>query len=163
MDGTAIQVSPSSLHQKVKDDLLARIQSGQLPPGAAMPTEAALCREYGVSRITVRRAMAELVTRRLVTRRRGVGSFVTGRFVPRLRAEWRHEFRNGGVQALDYADLGGFTYAIRGDDWTRDNVSVELGTDYVFDNGWRIGLGLSGSLGQSSRYATETITIRKQF
>jgi GntR family transcriptional regulator len=78
MDGIATQ-SPSSLHRKVMGDLLARIQNGQFPPGAVLPTEAALCREYGVSRITVRRAMAELVTRRLVTRRRGVGSFVTGR------------------------------------------------------------------------------------
>ena len=91
------------------------------------------------------------------------GSFVTGRFVPRVRAEWRHEFKNGGIQALDYADLGGFNYAIRGDGWTRDNYSIELGTDYVFDNGWRIGFDLGGALGQGSRYATERITIRKQF
>lgn len=79
MDGTAIQTSPSSLHQQVTDDLLARIQSGQFRPREAIPTEVELCREYGVSRITVRRAMAELVARRLVTRQRGVGSFVTGR------------------------------------------------------------------------------------
>lgn len=91
------------------------------------------------------------------------GSFVTGRFVPRLRAEWRHEFKNGSAQALDYADLGGFSYAIRGDGWARDNYSMELGTDYVFDNGWRIGFELGGVLGQGSRYATERITIRKQF
>ena len=91
------------------------------------------------------------------------GSLVTGRFVPRVRAEWRHEFKNGGIQALDYADLGGFNYAIRGDGWTRDNYAIELGTDYVFDNGWRIGFDLGGALGQGSRYATEKITIRKQF
>ncbi|WP_394663379.1 putative Ig domain-containing protein [uncultured Sphingomonas sp.] len=91
------------------------------------------------------------------------GSFVTGPFVPRVRAEWRHEFKNGSAQALDYADLGGFSYAIRGDGWARDNYSMELGTDYVFDNGWRIGFELGGVLGQGSRYATERITIRKQF
>ena len=84
MIGQAIQISPSSLHQQVTDDLLARIEAGQLAPGAMIPTEAALCREYGVSRITVRQAMAALVGRGLVTRRRGIGSFVTGR-APELR------------------------------------------------------------------------------
>jgi len=79
MDGNVINVSPSSLHERVMNDLLGRIQSGQFQPGEPIPTEAALCSEYGVSRITVRRAMAGLVDRRLVTRRRGVGSFVTGR------------------------------------------------------------------------------------
>lgn len=84
MDGQAIQITPSSLHQQVTHDLLARIQAGELAPGAMIPTEEALCREYGVSRITMRRAMAVLVSRGLVTRRRGVGSFVTGR-APDLR------------------------------------------------------------------------------
>ena len=84
MDGHAIQFSPISLHQQVTNDLLARIQAGQLAPGSMIPTEVALCREYGVSRITVRRAMAALVARGLVRRRRGVGSFVTGH-APDLR------------------------------------------------------------------------------
>jgi GntR family transcriptional regulator len=74
-----VQVSGSSLHQRVTTDLLARIQSGQLAPGQPIPTEAELCREYGVSRITIRRALAALVERRLVVRRPGIGSFVTGR------------------------------------------------------------------------------------
>ena len=83
MKRAAIQISSPSLHQQVTNDLLARLQSGGLQPGDAIPTETELCREYGVSRITVRRAVAELVARRLVTRRRGVGSFVTGRSADR--------------------------------------------------------------------------------
>lgn len=79
MDGTAIHFSPSSLHERVTSDLLRRITSGQLAPGAMLPTELELCRDYGVSRITIRRAVTALVDRRLVVRRRGVGSFVTGR------------------------------------------------------------------------------------
>jgi GntR family transcriptional regulator len=84
MDGHVLHISPSSLHQQVTADLLTRIEAGQLRPGEKMPTEIALCREYGVSRITVRRAVAVLVERGLVTRQRGVGSFVTGR-APDLR------------------------------------------------------------------------------
>ena len=79
MDGSIVHVAPSSLYRQVTDDLLGRIAGGQFKPGVAMPTEQALCRHYGVSRITVRRALADLVARGLVVRRRGIGSFVTGR------------------------------------------------------------------------------------
>lgn len=79
MDGNAILIAPASLHQQVTDDLLSQIETGSWAPGSMIPTEAALCTVYGVSRITVRRALAVLVARGLVTRRRGIGSFVTGR------------------------------------------------------------------------------------
>jgi DNA-binding GntR family transcriptional regulator len=79
MSEDAVHISGSSLHQQVTSDLLARIESGQLAPGRPIPTEAELCREYGVSRITIRRALSALVERRLVVRRPGIGSFVTER------------------------------------------------------------------------------------
>ncbi len=79
MDGSFIHVTPDSLHGQVMQDLLARITAGEVGSGGALPTETALCEQYGVSRITVRRAIAELVARGLVSRKRGVGSFVTAR------------------------------------------------------------------------------------
>ncbi len=82
MDGSLLHVAPDTLHGRVMQDLLARITAGELAPGAALPTEAALCGCYGVSRITVRRAVAELAARGLVQRRRGVGSFVATRADP---------------------------------------------------------------------------------
>ncbi len=53
MDGSFIHVAPESLHGQVMQNLLARIIAGEVRPGAALPTEAALCRQYGVSRITI--------------------------------------------------------------------------------------------------------------
>jgi GntR family transcriptional regulator len=79
MDGSFIQVAPLSLHGQVMQDLLARIFDGRVKAGDALPTEEELCRQFGVSRITVRRAIADLAVRGLVSRKRGVGSFVTGR------------------------------------------------------------------------------------
>lgn len=76
MDGSVLHASPSSLYGQVGQDLLSRIVSGQFPPGCALPTETVLCEQYGVSRITVRRAVADLAARGLVVRRRGIGSFV---------------------------------------------------------------------------------------
>lgn len=52
-----------------------RIQSGDLPPGLPLPTEELLSQMYGISRGTVRKAMAQLEAERLVRIEQGVGSF----------------------------------------------------------------------------------------
>jgi DNA-binding GntR family transcriptional regulator len=73
-------VIPSSslvpLYRQVSEQLMAAIMGGQFAPGEALPTESALCAQYGVSRITVRKALDELVERQLIVRRHGVGTFV---------------------------------------------------------------------------------------
>ena len=47
--------------------------------GDALPTEQTLCDQFGVSRITVRRALADLADQGYIERRQGVGSFVRQR------------------------------------------------------------------------------------
>lgn len=58
----------------VLDGLVGRLRSQ--PPGTALPTERELAAQYQVSRMTLRRALAELVDRGLIERRHGVGTFV---------------------------------------------------------------------------------------
>lgn len=67
-----------ALYQQVSDDLLGRISGKGFEKGAMLPSEAALCEEYGVSRITIRAAISQLVEMGLLVRRPGVGTFVTG-------------------------------------------------------------------------------------
>ena len=64
------------LYRKIEEDLFDRIFSGEFRSGDALPTEDVLMREYGVSRITVRRSLSELMRRELIVRRQGVGTFV---------------------------------------------------------------------------------------
>lgn len=52
------------------------IDRGVLAAGDALPTEQTLCDQFGVSRITVRRALADLADEGYIERRQGVGSFV---------------------------------------------------------------------------------------
>lgn len=63
-------------YQMVFDALRADIESGRLPAGARVPSEAELVTRFGASRITVGRAVRDLQTRGLVERRVGSGTYV---------------------------------------------------------------------------------------
>ncbi len=64
------------LHRQLFLVLHEEIARGALAVGDPLPTEQELCEQFGVSRITVRRALADLVQQGYITRRQGVGSFV---------------------------------------------------------------------------------------
>jgi GntR family transcriptional regulator len=51
------------------------LADGEIGPGEALPSEPSLVRQYGVSRTTVRRALARLAAERCIVRRRGSGTF----------------------------------------------------------------------------------------
>lgn len=57
--------------------LRARIETGEWPSGAQLPTVSQLCEEYKVSRATIARALTVLESDRLITRVARWGTFVT--------------------------------------------------------------------------------------
>ena len=77
----AASPAPSSVapgvapYARVKAYLKQGLASGLWPPDALMPSEAQLVVQFGVSRMTVGRALRELTAEGLVTRVQGVGSF----------------------------------------------------------------------------------------
>ena len=52
---------PDLLYSQVENNLRQQIISGELGVGEKIPTELELCERYSVSRITVRRAVQNLV------------------------------------------------------------------------------------------------------
>src|SRR6516164_5101604 len=58
----------SSLHGQIEDWLAGQIATGALAPGDRLPTEQDLAEWFGVSRMTLRHALAELARRGLVTK-----------------------------------------------------------------------------------------------
>ncbi len=66
-----------SLSTVVFEGLMGRIRSGDLGPGAQLPTEADLCDSFEVSRTVVREAVARLRAEGLVIPRQGKGVFVS--------------------------------------------------------------------------------------
>ena len=64
------------LHQRIRSDLEAKILSGRWAPGRRIPFEHELIATYGCARMTVSKALTELVRAGLIERRRRAGSFV---------------------------------------------------------------------------------------
>lgn len=73
--------SPVPMQTQIARWLEELIVSGRLAPGDRLPAEAALVERLGVSRVTLRLAMDDLVARGLVTRSHGKGSFVSASVV----------------------------------------------------------------------------------
>lgn len=70
------QMARKSLVSTVADALLDQIVSGELGPGDALPSEAELCEQFDVSRVTVREALRVLTVQGIVEVSSGIGSAV---------------------------------------------------------------------------------------
>jgi GntR family transcriptional regulator len=64
------------LYDQIERNLRDLIINGKLNPGEMMPSEWELVELYGVSRLTVRRALDDLVRQNWLERKHGVGTFV---------------------------------------------------------------------------------------
>ena len=62
--------------QRIKDHVLQQIHSGVWQEGQAIPSEAALVKQFNVARMTVNRALRELSDEKTLTRVQGSGTFV---------------------------------------------------------------------------------------
>lgn len=86
--------------ESVRADLLSRIQQGEYATGEQLPSETALARDYGVNRLTVRRALNELARMGVLRTEHGVGSFV----VPQ---PMRHRIDDGRISLLESMSVRG--------------------------------------------------------
>ncbi len=65
-----------ALYQQIKSFIIGKIQDGSWPAGHRLPSEHELVAQFGISRMTINRALRELVEQRRIVRQAGVGSFV---------------------------------------------------------------------------------------
>lgn len=75
MDDQTLQEN-TPIFQRIKDYLLAEIAAGTWKEGDVIPSEQALVKQFGVSRMTVNRAVRELTAEQVLTRRQGSGTYV---------------------------------------------------------------------------------------
>jgi len=89
-------------YEDIAEDIRNGILSGKYNPNEQLPLEKEMCEYYGVSRITIKKAVDELVIQGLIIKRRGSGTFVKS-------------VDNGAVQELSLAkQFAGFTETQKG-------------------------------------------------
>jgi GntR family transcriptional regulator len=71
--------SPIPFYFQLTKLLTGQIESGRWAAGERLPSEPAICEQFGVSRTTVRQALAQLEAEGLIRREKGRGTFVAER------------------------------------------------------------------------------------
>ena len=70
------ETSTIPLYQQLMDNIKARLDSHEFQVGESIPSEQQLIEDYGVSRITVRKAIDELCAMGYLAKKQGKGTFV---------------------------------------------------------------------------------------
>ena len=79
MPNPLIRENIASLYEQIAAQLRAEIQQGRFEPTGKLPSEAALCERFGVSRVTVRLALGRLEEEGAVERKQGKGTYAAGK------------------------------------------------------------------------------------
>src|SRR5262245_17005190 len=97
--------NPAPLYHKLKKLVTEAIAHGRLSNDEAIPGERDLARMLGISRVTVRKAFADLVAEGILVQRRGSGTFVAPK-APRIEAplsrltSFTEDMRSRGIETL---------------------------------------------------------------
>ena len=108
------------LYQQLADEIRQQIAGNELKPGDRMLTEAELSQKFGVSRITVRKAIDQLVGADVVIRKQGIGTFVAEKKLHRIMRNRIISFTemcelNGSIPSTELISAG----------WVKANSAVE--------------------------------------
>ena len=86
------------LYYQLKESMIDQIRRGILNPGDALPSENEFCRQFGLSRGTVRQAFSILAEQGYISKERGRGTFVR---VPTLNHDLMGDYSFGlGIEKL---------------------------------------------------------------
>ncbi|MDK2980271.1 MAG: GntR family transcriptional regulator [Chloroflexota bacterium] len=92
--------------EQIVTALTTRIRAGEYPGGSKLPSESDLAAEFGVSRASVREALADLDAKGMLWRKHGVGTFVMDqRAVVRSRLPSFTSMKDYVIQAGLKADM----------------------------------------------------------
>jgi GntR family transcriptional regulator len=127
------------IYRKIADDLRQQIESGELAPGAQLPTELELREHYdNASRNTVRDAIKWLISRGLVVTQPGRGTFVLQKIKPFVAPLSPDE------SGVSHVEGSGFMHAVKqqgGEPYVTDprvevqNARAEVARELRIDEG----------------------------
>jgi len=91
------------VYVKIVEDIKKKVNSAELKPGDTVPPETALCKEYGVSRMTVRKSLAILANEGFIFSVPGKGSYVQKPEVNKYTLHY--DEMNNPINSVDNARL----------------------------------------------------------
>ena len=114
--------NPMPLYRQLRRSLRGAIEEGTLAPDDVLPAERDIADRFGVSRITVRKAIDGLVDEGLLDRRHGAGTFVASRIQKNMSAlsSFTEDIASRGWQASS-------AWLHKTEDEVTPNESIELG------------------------------------
>jgi GntR family transcriptional regulator len=96
------------LYREVQWRITRALAAGEWKPGEAIPSETQLARQFGVSIGTIRRAIDELVARRILVRQQGRGTFVATHTEDRTLFYFFHIVGKDGRREFPESELQDF-------------------------------------------------------
>ncbi len=145
----APQAAGMPLYRAAKRALLQAIESGDVLPGAALPSEAALAKSLAISVGTLRHAVDELVAEHILVRRQGRGTFVATHSAARFLFQFFHVERADGLRESPEVQMVSFdrlrlpddvaqSLAVRAGEWAVvvENRLLLQGRAVVHDRLW---------------------------
>ena len=125
-DASAPAKGKTPRYMQVAGELREAILAGKFGEGQPFPTETALCRQYDVSRFTVREALKRLQAEGLIARRRGSGTIVQP---AAARGGALHQPLSNVGELLQYARDSEVEYSERDQGPLPEAVAEQIGED----------------------------------
>ncbi len=119
--GTA---NSNPLYAEIQQQITRSLIGGEWKPGELIPSEIELSRRFGVSKGTVRRALEDLVSEKILVRRQGRGTFVATHTRDRVMYHFFHLIGRDGSREPPVATLLGYR-VIKGTDEACNKLRIE--------------------------------------
>lgn len=90
---------------RIRESIRQRIKNGELNRGEKLPPEEELASSFGVSRMTLRQSLADLIDEGLLYRKHGVGTFVALQHFARDHSHLRNFIESSKADGLEVDEL----------------------------------------------------------
>lgn len=112
------------LYEEIRQQITRDLVGGEWKPGDLIPSEIELARRFGVSKGTVRRALDDLVSEKILVRRQGRGTFVATHSRDRAMYHFFHLIGRDGSRDAPVATLLAYR-VVKGTDEACDKLEID--------------------------------------
>lgn len=117
------------LYVQIRESIRERVRKGEFEVGSLLPSEEALAKEYGVSRMTLRHALNDLLTDGFIIRKHGVGTIISSSKVMRDYSQLTSFFEDAKKRGLKPRSRVDLIEKIPANQLIASELMIELGAE----------------------------------